>query len=279
MCPSAARLKQETSLRLESNRLEAVDNGFCGARVVTTAAIGYRIGGFHCYHKFSDLLELTKSKMAIRAYVDNKFIRRFLYISIGCFLFMLWGLYDGLVTKPSELKRSLKYLELIEKRDKDEITEDQRSEMWQKAANENNWAISQPDKPKDVQNDVYFQWFVFGVGLLLGIFFLLKYLRLLNSWMEADDAGVTTSWGESLQFKQIKSIDKRKWAIKGIAKVNYADHAGAERVMVFDDFKYQRESMGEIMMLAEAGLSDEQITGGQRQLKAGSSQDLLLDDD
>lgn len=212
--------------------------------------------------------------MSIRANVDNKFIRRFLYIAVGCFLFMLWGLYDGLVTSPKELERSLKYLELIEKRDNNEITEDQRSKMWGEAAAANNWAVSQPKTPKDAQNYVYFQWFVFGVGLLLGIFFLFKYLRLLNSWMEADDAGVTTSWGKSLQFQQIKSINKRKWANKGIAKVYYEDAAGAERVMVFDDFKYQRESMGEIMQLAEAGLSDEQIIGGQRQSEAVSSQNI-----
>lgn len=217
--------------------------------------------------------------MAIRANVDTKFIRRFLYLSIGCFLFMLWGLYDGLVTSPKELKRSLKYVELTEKRENGEISEEQRSKMWGEVAAANNWAISQPKKPFDAQNYVYFQWFVFGVGLLLGIFFLLKYLRLLNSWMEADETGVTTSWGQALQFEQIKSIDKRKWAIKGIAKVKYLETSGAERVIVFDDFKYDREPMGQIMQKAETNLADAQIVGGSRQGKNDSNLPIGNTDD
>ena len=192
--------------------------------------------------------------MTIRAEVDNKFIRRFLFISIGCFVFMLWGLYDGLYTNPLELRRAVEYKNLSEKVKKGEITDAEKDDAWKKMVQENGWALSKPKSPAVAQNYVYFQWFVFALGLILGVIFLVKYLKLLNSWMEVDDHAVTTSWGESLQLDKITAIDKRKWEKKGIAKVSFQDEAGNSKTMIFDDFKYHRESMAEIMKRAEANL-------------------------
>ena len=211
----------------------------------------------------------------IRADVDKKFIRRFLYIAIGCFLFMLWGLYDGLYTSPEELQRAIEYKKLVDRQEKGEISEAERATIWKEMAEENKWreGIAKPKEPNVAQNYVYFQWFVFATGLLLGIFFLVKYMRLRQSWMEADDSGLTTSWGESLKFEKITKIDKRKWEKKGIARVEYSDDSGSSRTMIFDDFKFDRGSMGKIMSLAEQNLADEQITGGPRQSEKDASTD------
>lgn len=209
---------------------------------------------------------------SIRADVDNKFIRRFLFVAIGCFLFMLWGLYDGLYKEPKDLARSLAYNELIERQESGEITESERAVQWDTMTTENGWESTKPDTPENEQNDIYFQWFVFGVGLVCGVFFLIKYLRLLNTWIEADDAGVTSSWGDGLKFKDIKQIDKKKWPKKGIAKIEYANEAGVKKTMVFDDFKYERSKMAEIMKRAETNLSDEQIIGDKRESEKPSEQ-------
>ena len=203
--------------------------------------------------------------MTVRADVDNKFIRRFLFISIGCFLFMLWGLYDGLYTNRIELERSLAYKKLSKQVDSGEITEAEKDESWKSMVKENGWALAKPKSPEVAQNYIYFQWFVFGLGLVLGVFFLVKYLRLLNSWMEADEKTVKTSWGDSLQIDSITGIDKRKWENKGIAKVRFTDDSGQPKTMIFDDFKYHRESMGEIMKLAEKNLKPDQIIGNSSQ--------------
>ena len=203
--------------------------------------------------------------MTIRASVDNKFIRRFLYISIGCFLFMLWGLYDGLYTSPRDVEIAKAYKELSKKREAGEITEDERGEMWKELATKNKWPLSKPKEPHIAQGYVYFQWFVFGTGLILGVFFLIKYLRLRNSWMEADETAVTTSWGPTVKFDDIETINKHKWEKKGIARVHYKDDSGTSKIMVFDDFKYNRETMGQIMEMAEKNLTDEQIVGGVRE--------------
>lgn len=200
--------------------------------------------------------------MKVRADVDNKFIRRFLFIAIGCFVFMLWGLYDGLYTNPLELERAIAYKELSKKVESGQMTESEKDEQWKSLVNERGWALAKPKSPEVAQNYVYFQWFVFALGLILGVFFLIKYFKLLNSWMEADDKTVTTSWGESLQLDRVTGIDKRKWEKKGIAKVSFTDESGRARTMIFDDFKYHRESMAEIMKRAEKHVPADKIIGG-----------------
>ena len=201
----------------------------------------------------------------IRADVDKKFIRRFLFVAIGCFLLMLWGLYDGVVTMPREMDRAIEFEKLQQQLEAGELTEAQRAEKWDAMTEERGWSSNMPDSPKHAKGDIYFQWFLFGLGLVLGIFFLVKYLRLLNSWLEADENGVRSSWGQSLEFKNIQSIRKHKWQKKGIAKVDYSDESGKSKIMVFDDFKYHREDMGTILKMAEKGLSDDQIVGDIRE--------------
>ena len=119
--------------------------------------------------------------MTVRADVDKKFIRRFLFIAIGCFVFMLWGLYDGLITNPLELERAKAYKKLSQQVKSAEITEGEKDEAWKSMVKENGWALAKPKSPEVAQNYVYFQWFVFAIGLVLGVFFLLKYLKLLNT--------------------------------------------------------------------------------------------------
>ena len=198
----------------------------------------------------------------IRANVDKKFIRRFLIISIGCFLFMLWGLYDGLYTYPSKLRKSHEYEKLAVQLESGELTEDERGQEWIQITEENGWSLTKPDEAKNIENGIKFQWVIFGVGLVLGIFFLIKYIRLLGTWVEGDDSKLSTSWGQTIHFKNIQQINKTKWAKKGIAKIEYAEENGASKQMVFDDFKYDQKAMGNILAQAEKDLSKDQIVGG-----------------
>ena len=174
---------------------------------------------------------------------------------------MLWGLYDGLYTNPLELKRAVEYKKLSKQVESGKITDGEKDEAWKNLVKENGWALAKPKSPEVAQNYVYFQWFVFALGLIMGVFFLVKYMKLLNSWMEADDKTVTTSWGESLQLDSITGIDKRKWEKKGIARISFTNESGEAKTMIFDDFKYHRESMAEIMEKAEKNLSADQIVG------------------
>ena len=200
-----------------------------------------------------------------RADVDNSFIRRFLLIALACFGFMIWGLYDRFYTGPIEIERAIAFKKLAADLDEGLISEDQRTEKWESICETNNWSTSKPKSPKVAEGYLVFQYFVIGIGLIGGILFLLHYLRLKGSWVGADEEGVEASWGQTLKFKDITGINKAKWAKKGIAKVSYNNEAGATKTMIFDDFKYHRETMGSILKMAEEHLSDEQIVGDQRE--------------
>ena len=202
--------------------------------------------------------------MSLRADVDTKFIRRFLIISIGSFFLMLWGGYDASYGGPSQIVAAKEYKKLHHLLEKGEITEDERATRWGEIRDENGWP-SKPDSEENARNYIRFNWFLFGVGLIAGIFFLIKYMNLVGSWMEAKDDGIETSWGQSLKFDQIQEINKRRWKKKGIAVLTYNNEVKAAKTMVLDDFKYHRENVGEILKLAEKDLDDNQIVFGTRE--------------
>lgn len=201
--------------------------------------------------------------MGVRADVDRKFIRRFLWIALACFGLMLWSLYDALVTYPNEIVRATEYKKLHKQVEAGELTDEQGASQWETLIAANNWAKSKPKDPEIVAGKLKFQWFLFGAGLILGTFFLVKYLRLLSSWMEADEKGLKTSWDQELTFNAITKVNKRRWKSKGIATVDYLDEAGQKKTMVLDDFKYHRETIGKILRMAESGLRDDQIIGSR----------------
>ena len=201
----------------------------------------------------------------LRADVDRKFIRRFLILSVFGFGFMIWGLYDAVVSAPKDLKRAIAYKELLAQAEAGDLTESERAETWEAKCKENGWKTSKPKSPDDAQGYIYLQWFICGSGLIVGLAFMWHYLRLVNAWVEADQDGVDSSWGQSLKFDNIKEINKSKWEKKGIAKVTYSSDAGPDKTMVFDDFKFHRETMGKILTMAEKKLGDEQIVGAVRE--------------
>lgn len=197
--------------------------------------------------------------MSIRALVDNKFIRRYLIIGLGGLAFMAWGAYDAFVTGPFRMEMSRAFEEIKEEPD----YEDKWLALYEKNE-DRGWTRSKPtEKPGTIQGFLYFNYFVAAAGALLGIFFLLKFLKTRGTWMESTEDGITTSWGKSLKFDQITKINKKKWSKKGIAKVHFTDESGAEQQMVFDDFKYDRSNMSELMSMCEKGLKRDQIIDGK----------------
>ncbi|HAC92356.1 MAG TPA: hypothetical protein DCF63_17265, partial [Planctomycetaceae bacterium] len=79
--------------------------------------------------------------------------------------------------------------------------------------------------------------------------------------MEATDEGLQTSWGQQMRFAEVTLLNKKRWDAKGIARAFYTA-AGKKHVFVFDDFKYQREPLGQILRRLEAVLQPDQIIGG-----------------
>ena len=199
--------------------------------------------------------------MTTRATADHKFIRKYIYLALAGLAFFLWGAYDAVYKFPVELEMATAFDQVKESED--------AVHQWAKLYEENKdrgWHREKPhNSAPTVEGYIRFNYFIIVAGLSLMSYFLLKYFRTKSSWMESTETGVSTSWGESLEFDKITKINKRRWKAKGIAKVAYKDTTGKSRTMIFDDFKYDREPMGEMMTMCEQHLSEDQIVGGKSQ--------------
>jgi hypothetical protein len=199
--------------------------------------------------------------MTIRATADTKFIRKYLFLAAAGLGFFLWGAYDEFVKFPLELEMARAFDPFHDQPDAvqkwAELYEQHKDRGWHREKPHNRAAT--------VEGYIRFNRFIIFGGLALMGYFLIKYFRVKNAWMESTENGITTSWGKSLEFANITQINKKRWEAKGIAKVTYKDQAGVERSMVFDDFKFLREPMADLMSMCEQGLEPEQIIGGKSQ--------------
>ncbi|MCH2179786.1 MAG: hypothetical protein MK106_13380, partial [Mariniblastus sp.] len=202
--------------------------------------------------------------MKIRADSNNGFLQRFLLIAIVCLGFGLYCLYDGFVAYPAELIRSTAFYEL-EKRGEVESDGISFASQWEALAAENGWSIDKPKKkPAIIQSDILWQYGMAGIAFMIGFPVLYNFFKTRNSWLESDGHAVTTSWGQTMELAQVEMVDKKKWEKKGIAKVTYQSN-GQRAKMVIDDFKYEREPVGEILSQIESQVDREQIIGGPSQ--------------
>lgn len=201
--------------------------------------------------------------MTVRANSNSKFLLRFLLIATGLIGFGLWGLYDATFTGPKKMKQAKEYWVESEEASKKWVPR-HTGEEWSQIAKENHWEIGEPKTPSGAFGYSLFNYALVVTCIPLGLFSLFKYLQSNKTWIEQDGSTFQTSKGVKFDIDQIKSIDKRKWAKKGIAKISYTD-AGAEKTYVLDDFKYLREPTDEILYNIEQSLEDEQIVNGVRE--------------
>ena len=189
-------------------------------------------------------------------YVPGYFLR-FLLVALGCFAFAMYCLYDGFIAYPKKLEIAKVYYEM---------PEENRATLWREKAKENGWSFETPKEPKKIEYGIVQQWVMAGLCALIGIPALLKWFLAKGTWIEGDEKTIRTSKGKEVAIDQITKINKRKWEEKGLATIHYTDN-GKPKKFVMDDFKYDREPMGQLMRYAEANLSADQIIGGKSELE------------
>ncbi len=188
----------------------------------------------------------------IRAEVHQPYFRKFLFVFLGASAFAAYCLYDGLVGYPKKLTIAEAY---------ESLPEEGRREAWKELAVEKGWPPRTPQKPaKDIQAGIGQQFFMFAACGLVAIPAVLKWMSGQGTWIEGDETLIRHSNGQEVPIGSITKIDKKKWEEKGIAKIHY-DVEGKSSKFVMDDFKYDRASMAELMKLAEANLTQEQVLG------------------
>lgn len=193
--------------------------------------------------------------MPIRSTSDRRYYRRFLLMGLGALGFALWSLYDGAINYPNQRERGLAY---------ETLETENRANDWNAYATERGWPTTYPGEPKsDV--DIGMQYAMAALAGTIGLWLLFGVWRTRGQWIESTDSGITTSWGQSLNFDQVTSVDKFRWSKKGIAKIYYQD-GGRKKKFVLDDFKFERRTADQILYELEQQIDPEIITGGPLEL-------------
>jgi hypothetical protein len=174
-------------------------------------------------------------------------------MGIAALGFALWSLYDGAVKYPRQRERALALRKLME---------ENRVNEWEAYARERGWpaATEGLGEPRS-EGDIWEQYVMAAVAGAIGLWLLWGVWRARGTWIESTASGITSSWGKSLEFDEVLSIDKRKWRSKGIAKVTYRDN-GRQRRFIIDDYKFERQATGQILRELESKIDPEKITGG-----------------
>ncbi|MEQ1906302.1 MAG: hypothetical protein ABL888_19115 [Pirellulaceae bacterium] len=200
--------------------------------------------------------------MALRANFQKSYLWRYLLVAVSCLAFSAWFAYDGFVGYPLKVEMAREYETLAKTLEADEL-----KSAWRKKVAEKNWPqVTPADKADHIEQDIPQQYFWCLLTAFIGFPALYYYLTSRTQWVERTEHGLTTSWGQTVNFRDVKKIDKSKWAKKGIAKATYNEN-GKDRVFVFDDFKFEREKLGEMLFDLEHLLTDDQIVGGPRETK------------
>lgn len=192
----------------------------------------------------------------MRAEFQKNYLMRYAMLATVCLGMAAWFAYDGLIGYPRQAKYARAYEELSE------LQGAERIDQWRKLAAEKGWPAEVPDyTAEEKQDDIFGQYIWATLNLLVGLPALMLLLRSRGLWIESTPTGVKTSWGETLDFSEVIKLDKKKWADKGLAKATYVRH-GRQRKFVFDDFKYERQPLAQMLRELESVLKPEQIIGG-----------------
>jgi hypothetical protein len=192
--------------------------------------------------------------MPQRANIRGSFVARMAIVGLGCFGFMSWCLFDGLVTYPNQRERALKYIDV--KRDGGANWKQE----WEDYAKERGWSDLDPKEPKK-EGEFTVQFIMATAAGTGALIFLFLALRNRGRWIEGDETGLSTSWGHRCPWDSIFELNKKKWRNKGIAVVRY-DQDGSKKRIVLDDCKYDIEGTEALLREVESRLRDDQIVGG-----------------
>jgi hypothetical protein len=191
--------------------------------------------------------------MGLRANFDRSYLWRYWVIILMALGSGAWFFYDATIGYPKKVKIAKAWEEL------DQLESGPRAERWRELAAEKGWPQEVPVKPSaEIEESIRFQYIYGSVASVVGALMLVYLLIARNAWVEETDTGLTTSWGQQVDFSTVTRLNKRRWADKGIARADYVEN-GRKRQFVFDDFKYERTAIGKLLERLENQLPADQV--------------------
>ena len=217
--------------------------------------------------------------MSIQATVSKKQLMRLSFLTLFTTVFTIWFLYDGLVGWPAQRARwqepwdafqeiQEEYKDSVGGREAwtDIVVEKVEAGEWDVAelledAGGGRMLAKNPVEPKS-EADITGQYFWAALPAPFAVYFLITLLRTLGRTMEADEEGITASWGPRVEYAAITKIDKKRWDKKGICRLHYQAEGG-EKTFIVDDYIFERPPTDEIMRLIEQKAGVDKIVNGK----------------
>lgn len=204
--------------------------------------------------------------MNLRTEINPRFLLRMGIVGLFCIGMTLYCLYDGLVAYPTQRERAEAYNAF--KEEHPDVGQKDLFDMWKETVAEKGWdpgvagREQTPYGPPKSDIDINGQFYMGGFTALLGLIFLGRVFLNRGCWIEADDEGLRSSENREVKFDQVTALDKKKWANKGIAKLQY-EVDGRKDKIVLDDCNYDRETTNEILRHVEAKIGHGKIINGK----------------
>jgi hypothetical protein len=218
--------------------------------------------------------------MALRANSDHRYYRRFLIMGVVALGFALYCIYDGTIRYPNKRERGFADFKTEFTHYFSDAQQDVTLDEFETAGEEDArhaWEKYSHDRGIPSGADVILQFVMAAGAGAIGAWMLWGVWRARGQWIEAGNTGLTSSWGQSINYDQILSIDKRKWRKKGIAKIRYQD-GGRKRGFVIDDFKFDRDATDQILYEIEEKIGYDKITGGPPESAMAQNADVPSDE-
>jgi len=177
--------------------------------------------------------------MDVYARISKEWRNRMLFMFFMFFCIAGWFLWDGYIAWPAENERYIEFTRMGE-----EIIADGRAAdldgvevqlAWERHARAEGYSAKIPKQRTD--SDIEQQRWIGGVMMTGALIFLGWIAWNHTRSIRAKGNLITGASGEEVDIDAIMSIDRRKWAAKGIAYGIYEKN-GKRRKLVLDDHKF-----------------------------------------
>lgn len=222
--------------------------------------------------------------MKARANTDKKFLYKYLLIGIATLLYSLYCFYDAFLNYPAQRPASVAYDSLLEDVDerKAAATDDTvnwaevRESEWKQIAETNGWNAKPPHyTAEELKHNIQFSIGLGAVCALIAVPCIFWFLRNRGTWQEIDGTRLISSNGQSLDFSDIQTVDKKNWVKKGLATIHYLGD-GSAKTFVLDDLKYDRAVVDQIIAEVEAAIPAEKIVNGPTEAEIARDREAAL---
>ena len=150
---------------------------------------------------------------------------------------------------PTGLKQPMPWPAILQ--DYEKVKPLQWNALWIEYTGERGWDKEAPKEPYSAQK-INEQWNVFWICLALAVVALFFLIRTMGRSISVDESGISPATGKKVPFKDLKTLDLRKWDTKGLGFIDYAGESGKGRIRIdgltYGGFKKENGEPAEKLM-------------------------------